>query len=326
MQDKMKRKYWIDMIRGFAIILIVIGHFFQNYSFTNYIYIFHVPLFFVISGLCYNSYGGKLKDYIFKKTKAIVIPYICFGVIIVPMTFLVGSHTTFNFAKVVIKYIVQRRFTTMWFLTTLFVVEVMFNYLERHTDSKIRTIIVSLLISGGAIIYERVINVPIPWNIDLALLCLGFYAIGYSLKSSKIYNCEMDKTFCLIVGAGLFTFGIVLGIVSINISAVRLDIFYGQLGMPCVGIMGSICSCLGLVLVFSILPQIRILEYVGQHTMTIFALHQMLFKQIFFRFLGFPDAIGVAAFSVVITICICLYLDVFIGRGKFSFILGRRQK
>ena len=63
-----KRNYAIDCLKGFAIILVVLGHVMdgylktdiflnqRNYIFNifNYIYAFHMPLFFIISGFVFQ--------------------------------------------------------------------------------------------------------------------------------------------------------------------------------------------------------------------------------------------------------------------------------
>lgn len=54
--DYMKRNDKLDMTRGLAILLIIYGHFmFGINRGGEYIYIFHVPIFFVISGILFND-------------------------------------------------------------------------------------------------------------------------------------------------------------------------------------------------------------------------------------------------------------------------------
>lgn len=68
-----KRIHYIDCLKGFAIILVVLGHVFSGYlraglfyehryymcSGYNLIYLFHMALFFVMSGFVfYKSYSG----------------------------------------------------------------------------------------------------------------------------------------------------------------------------------------------------------------------------------------------------------------------------
>ena len=83
----MKRIPYIDSIKGFAILLVVMGHTFHdfkglNMAFIDFIYAFHMPLFFIISG-----YLGYKKDYnvnqtlFYLKNKAVglIIPFLFFG-------------------------------------------------------------------------------------------------------------------------------------------------------------------------------------------------------------------------------------------------------
>lgn len=319
----MNRKYWIDLLRGFAIILIVLGHFYQGFLFTQYIYIFHVPLFFVISGMCYNTQDISFRKFIIYKIKALIIPYLCFGIVIIPMAYwLDGAYTIFGGIQVLIWYLVQRRFTTMWFLTTLFCTEVIFkaihNYANKFRNSKIVVLCISLVVSSLFIIYEYVVNIELPWNFDLAMVCLLFYSMGYLLKDfENNYKKEYIKT-----GILMFALGMLLGSVSINISSRRLDIFYGELGMPMIGVLGALFACIGLVLVFSRFPHIYGLEKIGCHTMTIFALHQMVFKQLFLKILHF-DGWMMILVACCITISICFFIDVFISNSSLKWIIGK---
>lgn len=134
----MSRIREIDILRGIAIILIMVGHFYQGYGFVDYIYIFHVPLFFIISGICMNAQIGW-KDYVLNKLRTIVIPYFAFGLIIVPSKFIYETnHTLLNFIKITAKYIIQKRYTTMWFLAALLVSQLVFYFIIKITSRKCR--------------------------------------------------------------------------------------------------------------------------------------------------------------------------------------------
>ncbi len=43
----------IDVIKGMAIILVVLGH--CGFPATNFIYLFHMAVFFIASGYCWNE-------------------------------------------------------------------------------------------------------------------------------------------------------------------------------------------------------------------------------------------------------------------------------
>lgn len=84
MRSILNRFKWLDNLKGFAIALVVLGHciqyFYNNPSDNhvyNYIYSFHMPLFFLLSGYC--TYKPILQwDIVQKRTVQLLIPYVCF--------------------------------------------------------------------------------------------------------------------------------------------------------------------------------------------------------------------------------------------------------
>lgn len=75
-----KRNPLIDLLKGFAITLVVAGHasqWFSGYDLTNRLFItiysFHMPLFMLLSGyVCYNeSHRVNLK----KRFQVLVVPF-----------------------------------------------------------------------------------------------------------------------------------------------------------------------------------------------------------------------------------------------------------
>ncbi len=62
-----KRLDYIDALRGFGIILVVLGHLhFGHNMLHQYIYAFHMPLFFLVSGYLYRA-PARLGDGIKRK-------------------------------------------------------------------------------------------------------------------------------------------------------------------------------------------------------------------------------------------------------------------
>ena len=93
------RDNWIDHIKTFACILVVLGHFFQSMCssaileagafyewFNRTIYYFHVPLFFICSGYVYQKYSqvnsfATWKRNMLKKLLGLGVPYVVFSLI-----------------------------------------------------------------------------------------------------------------------------------------------------------------------------------------------------------------------------------------------------
>ena len=76
-----QRNLLIDVLKGFTIILVVMGHASQWFSgddrsnpFYVTIYAFHMPLFMFLSGyVCYNNRG---EINLFKRFQVLVIPFL----------------------------------------------------------------------------------------------------------------------------------------------------------------------------------------------------------------------------------------------------------
>ena len=98
----MKQRFeYIDTIKGFAILLVVMGHVIA-WSFESFdavismsptpillwhiIYSFHMPLFMFVSGMLFGlSHFESFKDYvtkIWKKTKMLIVPYLVCGILV----------------------------------------------------------------------------------------------------------------------------------------------------------------------------------------------------------------------------------------------------
>ena len=54
---KFRRILWIDIAKAIAILLMVIGHTSIPHGLSNFIWAFHMPLFFMASG--FTNGGGK---------------------------------------------------------------------------------------------------------------------------------------------------------------------------------------------------------------------------------------------------------------------------
>ena len=133
-----KRITYFDLAKGIGIILVVLGHM-ENISTELRIWIssFHMPLFFVISGMLIaakneididfdNSNG--IKTLVKKKAKGILVPYIWFSLIYIPIDIInlfvlynVDNHT---FVQNILDSITFSGVSVMWFLPALFIAEI----------------------------------------------------------------------------------------------------------------------------------------------------------------------------------------------------------
>lgn len=78
----MQRIKHIDILRGIAILLVVFGHITHIGPLRTYIWGFHIPIFFIISGGLFNKekYTGTT-DFIKCTTRNLLFPYIFFYIL-----------------------------------------------------------------------------------------------------------------------------------------------------------------------------------------------------------------------------------------------------
>ena len=70
---------FIDYIKGIGIIFVILGHIGFG---SKYIYTFHMPLFFFLSGFLMHTINNKsINSFIISKIKSILLPYFSFSLL-----------------------------------------------------------------------------------------------------------------------------------------------------------------------------------------------------------------------------------------------------
>ena len=95
---------WYDIAKGIGIILVVLGH--GMFPLHSLIDSFHMPLFFVLSGMFIHFNKYTVKDYVFKKFKRIMVPFCIYTALYWSSNVLLG---------------IEQPTGMLWFLYTLFV-------------------------------------------------------------------------------------------------------------------------------------------------------------------------------------------------------------
>ena len=75
-----------DFIKGIGIFLVVLGHTLCPSHFL--INVFHMPLFFFISGMTFHD-PDDIRNFILKKINRIMVPYVFFTILSVLICFLI---------------------------------------------------------------------------------------------------------------------------------------------------------------------------------------------------------------------------------------------
>lgn len=156
---KNKRISYFDLAKGIGIILVVLGHMENiDVGLRTWISSFHMPLFFMISGMLMaakREQEGNTVDVYIKKAKGILIPYMWFSIIYVPIDIMnlyihhIDEHT---FVQNILDSCTFAGISVMWFLPALFIAEIVAVYIIRKIsevktklDSRILTFFAGVL-------------------------------------------------------------------------------------------------------------------------------------------------------------------------------------
>lgn len=182
------RLCYLDVLKGILIILVVLGHAIQA-TFPNYlhnflfrfIYSFHMPLFFVISGfLTYRGMQGH-DDKLMKRAVQLLIPFVCWAFISPLLTY--GS---FNMDKTVKALLYPDN--GLWFLYNLFFYNAIFFLSERWAERGMKQ---EYIFAGFfMVLYLLMAIFHTMFNITQICWYMPFFAIGYY---GRKYACAVKK-------------------------------------------------------------------------------------------------------------------------------------
>ena len=175
------RILWVDIYKTIAIFLIVLGHtYLHNVEFTQFIFLFHVPLFFFISGYLEKTESCDAVAYIKKMLYSLVLPYYLWNVISVvfrlPVTIgesvrMLLGLSLWNGAS--------------WFIMVLVLIKIVTLTLRNH-----KYIITTIFIVGMIILFFSRNHAP--YYANLAFLYVPFYFAG--MYGKTIVNKFVSNT------------------------------------------------------------------------------------------------------------------------------------
>ena len=185
-----QRNQTIDLAKGIAIILMVFGHCYEGDNvISRWIYAFHMPFFFLISGMLYAGKWQKGVRFAFPATaKKLLIPYFVFDTLFTAFILILGRTDDFagSFLDVLQHQIIPLTGKTVtWYLPCYLLVLCIFVVAAKHSGKQF-----VVLLSVG--LYLIGILVPVPnglFQVWRSLVATGFFAIGYYAKKCFSSKC-----------------------------------------------------------------------------------------------------------------------------------------
>lgn len=210
-----KKEYtWINLGRLLGIFSVILGHLWLNNSkVTIYIYSFHMPFFFFLSGFVFKK--RKIKDVIIKGFHKLIIPYL----LIFPITYVWWLFTTFpshpelyentvmdKFVKPLLGFFIANGRDTsisimpnkpLWFLPSLFFTRIIFSFFISQKNILHFLFVFFIL---GCTYFINKTSFFIPFGITPVFPMYLFFLLGYLSRDIYKYITSFNKYLLFLVG------------------------------------------------------------------------------------------------------------------------------
>lgn len=302
-----KRLEYFDIAKGIGAILVLLGHlqgeqFFQFSPYIillcQWIFSFHMVLFFIISGMLISykkDIDKDMKDIASRRFRGIMIPYYWFSFFY--MTVVIAAFIKKQILAGTVWLNIWYVFSTygmnvLWFLPALFFAELMFIFLMKRLGSKKAVIVIAVQAAIGFIIayylrqgtydttikegaHELAIAVVRPF-IACAFVAIGYF--GFSLINRIFKDTETtDKngnTVRKINVKELIT-GIVLMMIGAAFIFINTAVDFRSMVFKNVPayFLCSLTSSFGLILICKNMKPFRLLKFFGVNSLIFMAVH-----------------------------------------------------
>ena len=287
--DQIRKKY-IDIARGIAIILMIIGHVTEHGWKRNIIFSFHMPLFIIISGMFYKD--RSFKELFTNMVKKLIIPYLitifCTDFI---QNFILDKN--YSIIHLLIDYIKQialsysyLKFNTniksvevLWFIPFLVLIRIIFYLLKKATkNNDILLITYCILISYiGYILGIK--GKWLPFSADISMSCIMLYCLGYLISKYDLLKKIINKKKILILIFIIWILGIKFGAIEIAVRRYPNGLY---------SFLSAICGSIIIIKLSMLIEQktkilSKVLSWYGKNSIYILLFHYIEFVTINYK-------------------------------------------
>lgn len=285
--EKTERIGWIDICKGIAIVLVVIGHVVASFHnsgiyldavfFNNVgaiIYAFHMPLFFIISGYLASLRQKRGKENIKKKLISYGIPYLIFSLITVVAKIVFKDVSNSSLGVDDLLSIFFYPISSLWFLYALLIISILHDLIRKYLEKpifKYSILIVALILTLLAYLVSQGILLHNTWVVDSIIIDACNYFLWYEIGALTLAKplrwiqdmiCKRKNISIVVAAVGFIIFSIVVIILR------KYDA-NNFLTYIILGIIGSLIA----IQISIIINRSRMVQFIGKSTMEIYLLH-----------------------------------------------------
>ena len=270
---------WIDYGKAIAIYLVVLAHTAIYKPAEAFIYTFHMPFFFFMSGYLFSfeKYPSYLQ-FAKRRFKQLIIPYIIFNILTYLLWLFIlrkvgddANEAVGIFSPILAALVVNAKSMVhdipLWFLAALFLVENLYYLLYKNEKYNI---VVSLILFVLAFLNTTFNKSRLPFCIDIALVALLFYHFGSVLRK---YGDKIFKPYLFVLSTA-----VVIAVFIFNGKVAMHTNHYNNLFLF---VAGGAAGCYSMAYLskkmYDIFGERKLVQAVARNTLIICALHLIVF-------------------------------------------------
>ena len=303
---------YIDFMKCLCIMLIVMYHI--NHDFFNELapnlndalQAFRLPMYYFISGVFFKLYRGFF-DFTRRKVNNILVPFVFFVVLAFAVKCIeygvrmaVGAESI-DIGLIDLAGPFYLRYwpntTPLWFLLSLFWVNVIFYALQRVIKPLWGILVMTLALS--VVGYELGVNkVELPLMLDTSLVALPYFVLGWGMKRiGALSPSRWDRWGVLVLVAVALPVYWLSEFVNLHFQV--LPDYWKLYLLPFVAILALMWAC-------KPLPHVPVLCHYGRYSLIILGTHPLILQPIRFMLVrnGMDYGIGLTLIVFVLTMLI----------------------
>lgn len=281
---KKERITWIDAAKIIAMFSVILGHTKVPQTLLNWLYSFHLPLFFILSGAAYGASKKrkqmKCYQYIIHRAKGLLLPYFTLSFLMLLVWCInfkiLGATNATILSKIKGIFISNEGILTSptnatWFLTTLFLVTIVYFIIERFYNYDLLKIELGICMLSAigfifASVYEN--RYHFPWHVNVVPIGIFFFSFGVIFVNYYVHIIACVGKYKNLYAILLVAIGSVAAILNKKIS--MHGSIYNNIGLF---LIGAIFISVGIILFVCKIPQNKVVEYIASCSIVVVAVH-----------------------------------------------------
>lgn len=340
----MERNIELDFIKAFAIYLVILGHTIQYFASDCFIfldpigkaiYLFHMPLFFFISGFLFNSTKSiSFISFVTTRIKRLLIPKCVWGVLLVASGMAMDSLSSFPLSMPAFFAFAVSSYWFIWVLLYNTIIVKLICFLCAFYNSRI-LLIVFILLSCLSLfilpdiphfIYQNYLRVFFP-----------FFCLGFICRYLKLYERIVKSKVIFICSVLLFCYcfqtcepnNFKYGLQPLSVFMETFDyVWKKEFFLLFAGFSGIAIILYVSRRIAQSITKNYFVQFVGKSTFSIYMIQGVLFDSIIkgFHFQLHSYALYILISFGVLFLCVCLNVLLKKNNHLCIFLLGNYQK